>query len=351
MARKSKPRKSKEPKRVKGLRPADFTFPGEKTSYWTGGVGVAILFIWLAVGSIWVAKYPSGKTMWHVPFEIAAYPILAVILANVLAARPRQMQLKKVGRQARVMTNNHPELYRVISKQASLLGMKTPPDMYLVSDVQPIIYSIPGGRGSIIASEALREALLPEEFEALIAHEVAHAACKHVRMDLAVTFIRTTNIGLKIVLFPVLLMTLFGKAWCELIEFTADRGAFLITLRPSVINSALVKLAVAADPNAGITREELHTFLDSQGDIATDSAQMERHFRIGQFMSNQPGLRERIEQLSEFPRTKQGQEGIAKAAELQGVPVPTFGGHAKHAEDAIEHVAADEDEQGIPGAG
>ncbi|MBU0608617.1 MAG: M48 family metalloprotease [Armatimonadetes bacterium] len=349
MARKSKVRKTKEPSKPKGLRPADFIFPGEKVSYWGGVAGMFIVFIWLAVMSIFVAKNTAQQTMWHIPIEIALYPVLAVIIANILAARPRQAQFKKVGRQGRVMNNNHADLYRVLSRQASLLGMKTPPDMYLVDDKQPIIFSLPAGRGIIVASQALREALFPDEFEALMAHEVVHIACKHVRVDMAMTFIRHTNIGIKIGLFPVLLMMFFARAWKDLIEFTADRGTLLITLRPAVINAALVKFAVVADPNAGITSEELQAFLDSQGDIATDSAQMERHFRIGQFMSSQPGLRERIEQLTEFPQTKQGQEAIAKSAGLQGVAIPTFGSGSKRFDDGIETIATDDDEPGIPG--
>jgi Zn-dependent protease with chaperone function len=350
LARKSKARKGpKEPSKPKGLRPADFIFPGEKASYWGGVAGMAIVFVWLAAMAFFFLKNAAGQRLWYAPVEVLAYPVLAVIIANILAARPRQAQFKKVGRQARVMNNNHGELHRVLTRQASLVGMKTPPEMYLVDDPQPVIFSLPTGRGAIVASQALRAAVYPEEFEALVAHEVAHIACKHVRMDMAMTYIRHTNIGLKIALFPVLLMVFFARAWTDLIEFTADRGALLITLRPAVINAAAVKFAVAVDQSAGITSEELQTFLDSQGDIATDSAQMELHFRIGQFMNTQPGLRERIEQLTEFPQTKQGKEAIAKSAELQGVAAPTFGGSAKRDDDALETIATDEDSQGIPG--
>lgn len=349
MARKGKPRKEKMPKRPRALRPADFVFPGEKTSYWTGVAGMAIVFIWLAIALALTLKNDAQQIMWHIPIEVLAYPILAVIIANILAGRPRKMQLKKAGRQARVMNTNYPELYKALARQASLLGMKTPPELYLVNDPMALIYSLPGGRGTIIASHTLREALLPEEFEALLAHEMAHIACKHVRMELAMIFIRHTNIAVKILLFPVALMTIMARAWSELIDYTADRGAFLLTLKPAVLNAALVKFAVAADPQASITREELQAYLDSQGDITTDSELMERHFRVAEFVRSQPGLRERIEQLREFPQTKQGQEAIAKAAELQGVPVPLMGAPAKRTEEEIEHIAADEDEPGIPG--
>jgi Zn-dependent protease with chaperone function len=254
-----------------------------------------------------------------VPVVIIAYPVLAFFVGNLLAARPRAQQIKKAGRQAKVMGNNYPEIHRVLVRQAGLIGLPRTPDMYLVPDDMPLIYSLPGGPGTIIASTALLQAVNTDEFHVLLAHEIAHIRSQHVRVEAAMVFIRNANIALKIALFPVLLMTLFARAWCDLIEFTADRGALLITLRPAMVNSALVKLSVAADPNAGITRDELQAFLDSAGDIQTDAAQLERHFKVGKFISTQPGLRERIEQLTEFPRSEQGAAAIAKMAEIQGV--------------------------------
>jgi hypothetical protein len=110
-----------------------------------------------------------------------------------------------------------------------------------------------------------------------------------------------------------------------------------------------VKFAVAADPNANITREELQALLDSAGDISTDAAQMERHFKVGQFMAARPILRERIEELTEFPGTDQGKAALAKMAEIQGVSLANIPQHRK-SEAAIEAIEAGEDEQGIPEA-
>ena len=215
-----------------------------------------------------------------------------------------------------------------------------------MNDTQPIIYSLPGAHGTIIASTSLIEALAPEEFEALMAHEVTHIVCKHVRLDLALTFIRNSNIGVKILLFPILLMGLFARAWCELIEFTADRGALLITLRPAVLNSAMVKFAVVADPNAAITRQELQAMLDSTGDMTTDAAQMERQFKVAQFMGSQPLLRERVEQLTDFPTTEGGKAALTKMAELQGTTVAHIPQH-KRADDAVEHVMEDVEDRSM----
>lgn len=348
MARKSKVKKTKaQVQQSSGIKKCDFVFPGEKTSLMGGVIGTAVVFLCLASVVFFTVKNPAGQPIWYIPLYVLAWPIAAVLLGNWLAAKPRAAQLKKAGRQSRVMSNNFSDLYKVLVKQSSLLGMKSPPDMYLVTDDHPVIYSLPGAKGTIIASTSLQEALSPDEFEAVLAHEISHIFCKHVRLDLAQTFIKSANLALKAVLFPVLLLTFFARAWDELIEFTADRGALLITLKPAVVNAAMVKFAVASDPNAGIRREDLQAYLDGAGDITTDAMQMERHFKVGQFMSSQPGLRERIEQLTEFVNEPQGKATMTKMAELQGVSMGSIVMHRK-SEDGVEQMAADDDEQAIP---
>lgn len=350
LARKTKVKKSKEQvARSSGLKRSDFVFPGEKSSLMGGLIGTGFVFLCLASVFFFTLKTPAGTPMYHVVAYVLCWPIAAVLIGNWLAAKPRAAQLKKAGRQARVMSNNFSDLYKVLVRQSSLLGMKNPPDMYLVNDPHPVLYSLPSGKGTLIASTSLQESVSPEEFEALIAHEITHIYCKHVRLDLAQTFIKSANLGIKIGLFPVLLLSFFARAWAEFIDFTADRGALLITLRPAVVNAAMVKFAVARDPNAGISREELQAYLDGAGDITTDATQMERHFKVGQFMGSQPGLRERIEQLTDFVNEDQGKAALAKMAEIQNVNLGSIVMHKKSTgDDGIEHLAADEDEQGIP---
>lgn len=345
MARKSKSRKPGKQQKLE-LSTKDFTFPGEKSSYLGGIIGVGVVFLVLAALGFFTVKNAAGQRLWYIPLEVMAWPVLAVVIGNVLAAKPRAAQLKKAGRQARVMSNNHAELYRVLTRQAGLLGFKKSPDMYVVQDDHPVIYSLPTGPGCVIASTSLLQQVTSEELEALLAHELTHIRCKHVRLELAMVFMRSTNLVVKILLFPVLLMGIFARAWIELIDFTADHGSLLVTLKPAVVNRAIVKLALIADPNAGITTEELATFLDSGGDIQTDAQQLERHFKVGQFMSSQPNLRERIEQLTEFPTSEQGKAAMAKMAEIQGVTMASIPMIRAGKDDAIEHV---QDETSVEG--
>lgn len=336
MARKTSGKKrTKEQKQKLEVTPKDYVFPGEKSSYLSGVVGTGVVFAFLAALGFFTIKNAAGQHLFYIPLEVMAWPVLAVIIANSLAIKPRAAQLKKAGRQAKVMSNNHPELFRILSRQSSLLGFKKMPDMYVVNDPLPVLYSVPG---AVILSQTMRERVTEGELEVLIAHELTHIRCKHVRLELAQVFIRSANPVLKIVFFPVLLVMVFSKAWIELIDFTADRGALLVTLKPGLVNTAIVKQAVVTDPNAGITPEELAEFLNSAADLQTDTQQLERHFKVGQFMSSQPNLRERIEQLTDFPQSDEGKAAIAKMAEIQGVPLASITLVRAASEDGIEHI-------------
>lgn len=347
MARKGKGRK--QPKaQPHDFGVADFVFPGERASYWGGVAGVAAVYLVLAAIGYGVFRDSEGNKLWYVPVVILAWPVLAIVICNLLASRDRVQQLRRLGRQAKVAANNHPELHRALLRQAGLLGLSPPPDVYVVSDEEPVIYALPSGPGMVIISQALCERLSTEEVEALLARELTHIRSRHVRLELAMVFIRTSHPVLKIIFLPVLLMMLFARSWIDLIEFTADRGALLLTLRPPVVNSAIVKHAVISDPNAGITQEELEAFIRSSADIQTDAAQLERHFKVGQFISSQPNLRERIEALTAFPQGPQGQQVVAKMARLQGVSPASIAVVKRGQAGEMVQVEEDELEDTIP---
>jgi len=316
MARKTRQKRRK--KEELKLQPGDYEFPGEKQAYWSG-VGTALgLFIVLAVMGFFIQKWYRGAgitTIWTV-VVIAAYPFLALASANLLATRHSAQQIKEVGRQAKVMPNNHGELYRVLANFAKLGGMN-PPNMYLLEDDAPYIYTIPGGSGTIVASTALRDGLAEDEFAALVVQQMGHIKSRHVRTALAVDYVTNANLAFKLLLFPLLLIRILSSGWHQLSDFSADRFAMLLVGRSSLLNKAMVKMALLADKQADITLDELQTYLDSTVDIATDAGQMERHFRLGQFISQQPNLQERIEQLREFPQEEQCRQAFEKMEEIR----------------------------------
>lgn len=312
-----KTRAVKKPKLT--ITPKDYRFPGESGPYWTGVGGVFILFIWLVVMALIFKPKASGLPEWQWGY-LFIWPVASVFLANYFSAKPRLAQIKKAGRQARVMPGSHPELYAALSQYAATLGMKKPPDLYIVSDNAAYIFSIPGRPGAILASLQLQRELSPEQFNALVAREVGSLAAHNVRVNLAITWIRTSSIGIKIGLLPLHLMSWFMRGWADITEFTADRAAVLLTGSESLVNLALVKLIIAQDPNADLNQDDLEAYLKGSADLTTDPAQLERHFRIGNFIEAQEGLRERIEQIREYRGSEQGRQAFEKLADMKLSP-------------------------------
>ncbi len=324
MARKSRRRRKK--KEELKLKLTDYQFPGEKNGYWTA-IGITLgLFIWAGVMAFVFRASLFGEKQWSglggigwpiwATVVIVVFPWLAILAANILATRHSAADIKQVGRQAKVMPNNYPELHRVLADHVKLAGMKLP-NMYLLQDEAPYIYTIPGGPGTIVVSTGLRDDLEEDDLSALIAHEIGHINSHHVRTTLAINYITNANPIFKVLLFPLLMIKLFAGGWMDLANFTADRFAVLLTGDAAGLNKALVKMAVLADKQADITPEELRTYLESSSDISTDAAQMERQFRIGTFISSQPNLGERIEEMREFIKSDEGKTAFEKMDEIR----------------------------------
>jgi Zn-dependent protease with chaperone function len=313
VARKSKATKRKTQSE---LTPRDYRFPGETRVYWTAVLGLVIVFVWIVSMFLIFKRQASGllDLRWAYLF---LWPIGSIFLANYLSAKPRIAELKRAGRQARVMSSNQPDLFSAFLHNAQLLGLKTTPDLHIVTDDAAYIFSIPGRPGSIIASRPLQNALTQDEFMALISRELGSLAAHNVRVGLALTWIQTANIGLKILLLPLFLMSLLMGGWEDLAEFTADRAGALLS-GESTMNLALLKLAIARDPQADINQDDLEAYLRGNADISADSKQLERHFRIGSFIEDQPNLRERIEQIGDYRKSDQGTAAHEKLAALRG---------------------------------
>lgn len=313
MARKSKGTKRKPKVQIT---PRDYRFPGESNIYWTGVAGIFILFVWIVIMFLMFKKKASGLPEWQWAY-LVLWPIGSILLANFLSARPRLVQIKKTGRQARVMSQTNPDLYNRLAEQSQLLGFNKQPGLYIMDDDAAFIHSIPGRPGSVIASKMLLNALTPDEFGALLARELGTLAAHNARLDLAITWIRNVNPLLKVALFPLLLMSMFMRGWVDLTQLTADRAAVLLTDSESTVNLALVKQVIAQDPQADIGHEDLEAYLKGSADISADSAQLERHFRIGTFIEGQPNLKDRVEQIREYRKSDQGQRAFGKLAEMR----------------------------------
>jgi len=300
----------------------EMRFPGEKRIYFEGLIGIFGLFL---LAAYWVARFGvynearPGAPIYHQHWAwivIVVYPLLAWLVANWLTMRSYRGRIKRAGPSARVLNKSHPKLKAVLGEQARLLGIPEP-EMYVLHDDTPYMYSMPGRTGAIVTTDALVQVMSDDEVTALVAREMGHIVCGHPRMALLAQYMRRAHSVVKVLVFPITAMVVVLRNWIDLIEVTADRVAILVTGRPALLNETLVKLAVTADTAAEISPSELDAFLESATDMSTDAAQIDRHYKMGEFLGRHKALRDRIEEIRAYPRSDEGQEAMQKMAEMK----------------------------------
>jgi len=283
--------------------------------------GVAIAFVWV-VGMLMIfAKQKNGlsQPLWLL---ILLYPLVTMLLAGTLAAQSKRAQLRKGGKQSRVMPGTRPDLHKRLVRMADLLGCKGTPELYILNEPVAYVFAIHGGNGAVVTTTAVEKTLSDDEFAAVIAREVAAISAHNVRTGLVAVWMQSSGLGIKILFFPVLIMTMMLRGWQDLADFTADRGAVLASGTESVLNLAMLKLVIARDPNADVNQDDLEAYIRGPGALSADGAQLERHFRIGRFISDQPNLKERVEQVVDYRQSDQGQIAFGKRDEiLRTVPL------------------------------
>lgn len=326
MARRVSKRKLKRKKPEVELTVEDYRVPGEKRVYWEGVGGLFGLFALAAYNiQYFMVGIPIHQRIapdaplygkWWVPLIVLFLPLVTWLLANFIALRRRNARLKEEGLHARVLNKNYPRLKTILAEQSKLLAIDEP-EMYVLDEDSPYMYSLPGKTGKIVTTAGMLGALNDEELALMVAREMGHIKAGHPRMMIVVTFMLRANPAIKVLLFPITAMAIFLRGWMDLAEATADRMALLMSGRPSLMNAALVKVAVAMDQEAEINRQELEAYLDKSADMATDAGQIERHFKMGEFLNRHPALKERIEEIREFLKTEEGQQAMQKMIEAK----------------------------------
>ena len=314
MARKVRRRKVKAGPAVT-LAPAQLRFPGEVSHYWMAVSAVTWACVFLAVGGWFSTGHSAENWQWA---YLAAWPIGSILIVNWVSNRTRRQQLKQLGPSARVFGTNHQELGRHLKEVADLLGMRKLPAMFLVEDDAPYLYAMAGGKGTIILTTALVQLLRRDELSVMLARELAHLKFSHVRLERALHWLRTSPPIYNILLLPLCFWGVVMGPWLELIEYTADRAAVLVTGSPNLVNATIVKLAAAADPQSGVTVDEIEDFLHQERAAELDAGQMEAQFKLNRFVESIPNLRDRIEQVSEFYQSDDAKQLLEKVAEVRG---------------------------------
>ncbi len=294
------------------LRLSDYQYPGERQHYWTSTGVVVLVSVWIAGMGLW--KFHDTWTyQWG---YLPVWVLISAPLVSYLAARPRRQQLNKLGHPAKVWGSNYPQYGQMLTRLSRRACLRQAPQMYIINEDAPYIYSLPDRGGTIIATKPLLDVLEPEEFEALVAHEIGHIKSHHLHLELAMTYVDNVNPMLKLAFGPVTIWRGLMGSWRDVIEYTADRVALLLTQDPASLLRVIIKSAAAADEQADLDQDEIDAYLEAAGALDTDAGQIERLFKISELINKQPNMRERLQEIGQFVSSEEGKTAFGKIGEI-----------------------------------
>ncbi len=123
---------------------------------------------------------------------------------------------------------------RKLSRSADVFRRAIPDEhgVVVIDDTAPQAFAVPGGRGVVVVTANLRDALSPDEFDAVVGHERAHLRHRHQ------TYIQMAEVAARA--NPIL------RPWCREVRFAAERHADECAARAgrAVVARALAKVAL-----------------------------------------------------------------------------------------------------------
>lgn len=171
---------------------------------------------------------------------------LDVMVRNLLGPVAEQFfYLENIAASVLVGEKQLPQLHKLLLEACQILDLE-PPQLYVRQHPVPNAYTFAmrGKQPFIVMHTSLIDLLVPEEIQAVIAHELGHLKCEHG------VYLTIANL---IVLAAGQLPNWGGIVaqgmreqmlrWLRCAEFTCDRAALLATQNPKVVSSVLMKLA------------------------------------------------------------------------------------------------------------
>lgn len=258
---------------------------------------------------------------------LAALVVLGTAIAlgvvNYWAVTAR---LKRSLDAAELSRTRAPEVYRRLDALVNQMDVETP-TLLLAELPVPNAFAIGGGTGTIVIDRRLFRLLSTGEFEALLAHELAHIETRDALIQtIAYSLVRTLVGLVGLVLFPIVVLTggiarslallrgdpsSWSRSWLgraqryslQIVvglgfavtllilgysrrrELAADDRAVEITGNPVGLARALAKIEQASKPGPGFLRQlYVHSEADSE---------------LSRLLSTHPPIGERIQRLQE----------------------------------------------------
>lgn len=151
--------------------------------------------------------------------------------------------LDNIASGVQVTSDQMPTLHAKLIEACAILGIRTPPDLYVRQSPYPNAYTlaVDGRRPFIVVHTSLLDLLNPAETQAVLAHECGHLVCEH---GLWITVANVLAVGADVIdrrLGAALDAALLS--WRRSAELTCDRAALLVAQDPAVVVSVILKLA------------------------------------------------------------------------------------------------------------
>ena len=223
---------------------------------------------------------------------------------------------------ARIVTPEQaPQLHSVIDRVCAMANMSKPRVAIADSDV-PNAFATgrSPSRAVIVVTTGLLKRLDPEELEGVLAHELSHVAHRDVTVMTLASFTaivagflmrsamwgqmsrnRDQNTMLVVLVVTVVSVLVYFvsyilmRALSRYRELGADRGAALLTGRPSALARALQKIS---GDMASIPTRDLRQMEPVSSFAFAPAVSSGKGFNLGQLMSTHPTLEKRLEQLA-----------------------------------------------------
>ena len=172
-------------------------------------VAGSTVWVLVAVGFIWVAQFPavSRYGQWSAAELRADTPFPTAI--------PVGCGLLAVLAVTRAATRGTRRMRLLLAVRQSCRGIGEPGSLVVLDNDRPDAFATPGADGRIVVTRGLLRALSADERRALLAHEAAHLAHRHVWWLLAAELAAAAN--------PVLAPTV--RAITHTVERWADEDA------------------------------------------------------------------------------------------------------------------------------